>query len=228
MSWLSQFLGIDAQAAQEDAINRQQEQQRGQMDWAKNEYGNVYNRMEESMSGYGTAAGKEAQYLTDLGGGLDEWGRSSMATLDTTGEEMRTEFRGALEDIYSEGRNQAARSGLIGGFQEGQNTAPAIAALGRSYATNLATMKQNIASQKIGISKDVLSGKIGLGQQASSLRLSPYTMKNQTYGNLVPALAGLYGGASSGYGQSLGNYAEPANPLGNAIGGIAGIASIFL
>jgi hypothetical protein len=209
MSWLSQFLGLDAQGEQQTAINRQQETAKSQMQWTQGQYGDVQSRLYGAMDEYGAAANREAAYTESLGG-----------TLDTYGNEMKTEFQGALKDIYAEGRNQAASSGLIGGFQEGQNTAPQIAALGRSYATNLAGIKGNIASQKVA-----------LGQQASQLRLSPYAMKNQTYGNMSNALLGLYGQTGGAYTQSRGNYAEPANPLGNilgAVGGILGGAGSFM
>jgi len=231
MSWLSQFFGIDDQAAQQDAIGRQQEQQQSQMNWSQNQYNDVTGKQNANISGYETAAGKEANYLSGLGSEYDKWGAESMAGFDSSGAEMKAEYQGALQDIYTTGRNQAAGSGLIGGFQEGNNTSPAIAALGRSFTTSMANMKNSIAQQKSNIGQSVLQGKTGLNTAASNLRLSPYAMKNETYGSQAGALAGLYGQSSSGYGQSLGNYAESANPLGNifgAIGAIGGAAGSIM
>ncbi len=224
MSWMTQLLGVDAQAEQQSAINRQQGTFSDQMNWNQSQLTSLMGKMDTNASQYSTAANQEANYLTGLGNQYDTWAQQSTAGLDSSATELKAEYQGALKDIYSEGRNQAASSGLIGGFQESEATSPQIAALGRSYASNLASYKNTIANQKASIGQTALQGKTSLGTQASQLRLSPYAMNNQNYSNLTSTLAGLYGQSASNYGQSMGNYAESANPLGNLLGAAAGVA----
>jgi hypothetical protein len=207
---MSQFLGTDAANAEQDAITRQQESAAQTKQQMLDKFNELFGLSKQNISDYSTQVGKEASYLeglnTDVGGFYDEMANKT-----------RDEFSGALKDVYAQGRNQAASSGLIGGFQEGQNTAPAIAALGRSYATTQAGIAQQAATQKANT-------RFGIGQMVSNLRLSPYAMSNNLYGGLAGTFSGLYGQAGQSEIAAKGNYSAGANPLGNIIGAVGGLA----
>jgi hypothetical protein len=210
MSWLSQFLGVDAANEQQDAIGKQQQQAGQQSQWMQGQYSNILGNMQGGIEQYTQKSNQAANDLVSQGQNLMNWSNTA----------AKEEYQGALKDIYTQGRNQAASSGLIGGFQEGQNTAPAIAALGRSFAT-----------QQTDIQRQNLMTMLGINQNAAQMKLSPYAMSSQMYGNLAQSALGGANQAGANYTGSLGNYSQGANPLGNlfgAIGGLAGgIGSLF-
>jgi len=154
MSWFTQFTGQDAAAEQQNAINRQQDEAKRQM--------NKYDQLLEPATGA-----------------------------------LTKEYQGALKDIYDQGRTQAAQSGLIGGFQEGQNTSPAIAALGRSFTSNLAQLRLSPYAQ---------------AAQNYTNTLGNYSQGANPLGSIIGA-AGAVGGAATGI----------ASLFGGGGGGVPGV-----
>lgn len=228
MSWFSQFLGIDAANAQQEAIGKQQETAQNQFNQMMGLYNTNLGKMTGALGNYQIAANQQAgslmsdvqgygQQLSQLGQGLGNW----------YNQQAHQEFQGSLKDIFNQGRTQASQSGLIGGFQEGQNTAPAIAALGRSFATQQTDIaRQNMMSQ-LGLGQQIYGSQVGARQQAGQWQLSPYAQAAQQYGSMAQSGLGAAQNAGQNYTSSLGNYSSGANPLGNLIGGVAGLASIF-
>lgn len=203
MSWFSQFLGMDAASAQQDAIGRQQEQAENLFNRMQGVYDTSLGSMTGSIGEWKGASNLEANNLMGMGRGL----------MDFQNKAAGEEFRGALKDIFDTGRQQASQSGLIGGYQESLGTTPAIAALGRSFTT-----------QQNEIRRQGISQMLGLGQQAASMRLSPYAQESQQWGSMAQGgLQSLFG-AGQGVTSSLGNYSQGPNPLGNIIGGIGSLA----
>lgn len=202
MSWLTQFLGIDQSNAQQEAVGKQQEAAANNLQRFGDIYNQNYSKLSDSLIDYKNTAIGEANWLGDRANTL----------LTNSQSQLTNEFKGALSDIFTAGRQQAAQSGLIGGWQESGIAAPQIAALGRSYASTL-QQNQNQNNQAL----------IGIYGQTSNLRLSPYAQSVQTYSNLTnQSLAGMSGAANTNV-QAQGNYAQGPNPLGNLIGGIGGL-----
>jgi len=138
------------------------------------------------------------QYQDKNQAGWDTAMKGYQAAIDPMKGVAQAEYQGALKDIYDQGRTQASQSGLIGGFQEGQNTAPAIAALGRSFGTQMA-----------------------------QLQLSPYQMQMQQYGQNQQMGAQQYGQSLGNYSQGanpLGSIFGAAGAIGGAA---AGFGSLF-
>lgn len=226
MAWIDDLTGKTASDAQRSAIDRQQEQAAQQWYTARD----IWNENRGALS---TITGQYQQAAPQIGNLFQNQvagygatlGGQANALLKNSQTALTSEFQGALKDIYTQGRNQAASSGLIGGFQEGQNVAPQIAALGRSYATTLQQNQNQNNQALMGIYGQAYQGNVGAAQQAGQWALSPYAATQGIYGNLVgQALSGM-SNAGRNYTSSLGNYSSGPNPLGNIFGAIGNLGS---
>jgi len=215
MSWFTEYvqgplgIGPDSpatknQVAQTAAIQQQQQFYQGMYGDAKNNYNTSMTNMNNANSAYTQQASNTSSWLNNQASTL----------LNNSQSELTNEFGGALKDIYTQGRNQAAGSGLIGGFQEGQNVSPQIAALGKSYATTL-QQNQNQNNQAL----------MGVYNNSAQMQLSPYAQQSQqAYGMANTNLSSMYG-IGGQLGQSYGNYADNGPSL---LGGAAGFVSSFI
>ena len=225
MSWVTQFLGIDQANAQQSAIAKQQQ-------IADQQYGAAQGIYNTSLGGFEGASANEIAAAragaANLVGETAAEGTQLMAMGQRLGgqynQAARQEFRGALDDIFRAGRSQASRSGLIGGYQEALGTTPAIAALGRSFATRQQDiLRENMMSQ-IGLGKQVFGTMANARGQALTATLSPYARATQGRAAITQQALANMGSAGQQRLDSYGNYAEPPNPLGSLLGGLGGLA----
>jgi hypothetical protein len=174
--------------SQNDAINRTTQMSQQQQELMQGYYNTNTGKMDQANSDLKNQATQGGANLQAQASQLSNWQNNQAITA----------YQGALDGIYKAGRTQAAGSGLIGGFQEGQSTAPAIAQLG-----------QNFASQQVENSRQNMMAQLGVGQQVYSQTNQAYGQAAQGYSFLAgQALQGIYGTGQDRT-KAAGMYSDP-------------------
>ena len=194
MSWLSSWLNNEPQR---DAINRSKNLAKDQADW----YKNIFSDTRQDIS-----SGVDSAKLNRTG--MYE-GQKSL--LDNFYESQQGPMMSMMNQIRDSGRNQAARSGLIGGGQEAAYTEPMLQKLGNDIASQAANTQMNLFGN---YSQDMA----GLDQmQIQGL--------NQLLSSSMGGLQGANQSQAAIAGQSV---AGPFDNILGLIGAGADVAGLFI
>ncbi len=191
LNWILDPLGAFQNDAQQSAIDKQIDEAKKQNNEWMSQYTDLFNQ--------GTAAYNKSKNV--IGSLYDE----SQKGLQGIFANRDAALSDLLTGIRETGRNQAARSGLIGGGQEAATVEPAV----QSAATQESNTQINMQS--------------GLLEQYNNALTSLDQTNLARIGNLSQGAMSQAGALNQQYINSLSNY---TNPVGSALsGGLAGFSA---
>ena len=162
MSWLSAVLGgigIGPDSESSKAQGNQRRQGEQQLDFFKDMFADQGAKREDQFN---SGIGSLNSSLTSSRGKLSEEMVGARGRLKDLFTSQRGQFQGMLGDVQDAGRQQASRTGLIGGGQEGSIVNPAVQRLGESFGTMASQAQLGLEKQGLQLGTALDSQGIGL------------------------------------------------------------------